>query len=98
MCQYKTAGQTEWLCVKERTAQSKKHHDAAVLFGATPKTGHRAPLYGGGLFQLVQVLIQLGNVMDALTPVCQHMVQQGVTDQVDQPHGRGIAVKSGDAV
>lgn len=67
---------------KNRTKIVQKHHYRAQL----------------SLFQLIQLGIKIGDVVNSLAAITQHFMQQCVTEQIDQTHGGGIAVKGGHAV
>ncbi len=50
------------------------------------------------LFKLVQLLIKIGDGVNALASLRQPFMQQRVSQQVHQAHGGGVAVKGGNAV
>jgi len=50
------------------------------------------------LFQLIELLIQLGDVMNSWTSFFQGFMQKGICQQINQAIDRGIAIKSRNAI
>ncbi len=64
------------------------HHNNAQHHAGAPSA----------LFQLVQLLVKRGDIVDARTTAVERFMEKGIGQQINQAVDRGIAIVGGDAV